>query len=112
MLWGDFLGCCFRKFGGYQILIGNLSGKLAAFLQNIFQEKKAFFFKDGISFPGVLGLVPFYDFGQRLEVGFLKLRLDSFGNLLRCVRIYIVQAFLDGMEQRILTEPFPYFLEI
>lgn len=95
-----FFLCFSGKFCSYQILIRNPLGQFTGFLQNVLQQVKTVFLKDNIGFPGVLRLVTFDNSGDIFQRGFFKLGLNNFGNFFRGVGIDVINAFLDGMEQR------------
>ena len=69
--------------------------KLAGFLEDILKKFKALFFKDGISFPGILFFVTFHNDLDLFGVCLLKLRFDRLGDLLGGVGVHIVEAFLN-----------------
>lgn len=92
----------FRKFSGHQLLIGDAGFQFTGFIQNILQEIKAAFFKDGIILPGILILVTLYNGSNGGLVCLGKLRLDGLCDLLCAVAVYILKAALDGTERRIL----------
>ena len=89
--------CCsfFRKPRIHKILIRNPCVKLPGFLEDILKKFKALFFKDGISFPGILLFVTFHNDLDLFGVCLLKLRFDRLGDLCGGVGIHVVEAFLD-----------------
>lgn len=88
--------CC------YQILIRYFLREFPGFFQNILKQVEAALFKDGIAFPGILGFIAVHDYGDVFNRSFFELRLDGFCDFFGGMRIDIVEAFLDGVEQRIL----------
>ena len=89
--------CCsfFRKPRIHKILKRNPCVKLPGFLEDILKKFKALFFKDGISFPGILLFVTFHNALDLFGVCLLKLRFDRLGDLCGGVGIDVVEAFLD-----------------
>ena len=87
--------CCsfFRKPRIHKILIRNPCVKLPGFLEDILKKFKALFFKDGISFPGILLFVTFHNDLDLFGVCLLKLRFDRLGDLCGGVGIHVVEAF-------------------
>lgn len=93
---------CLRKLRRHQIFIGYPLGQLSGFLQDVLQQLEAFFLKDGVVLPGILGFVAVHDDGQLIQGRLLELGLDGLCDLLGGVGVDVIHAFLDGVERRIL----------
>ena len=91
---------CLRKLRRHQIFIGYPLGQLSGFLQDVLQQLEAFFLKDGVVLPGILGFVAVHDDGQLIQGRLLELGLDGLCDLLGRVGVDVIHAFLDGIERR------------
>ena len=53
--------------------------------------------ENGILFPGILFLIPFHDHRELIQISLRKLGFNGPGNLFRCVGVYIIKTFLNGI---------------